>query len=283
MNMVECDKCGQPYGFGCMCDKRGSMEDYLKEENAKLREQLTAMTMTAENFRRDAKAAEAKIRRLEENALTSELIEQRLYAQLNAAEAKLKAASEQEPVAAPVPPVDVQKLQKQVAYLDNEASKNADLNNRQAIRIAELERKLAEQQALILAYRNEYLEENADGEHDCVTPLDVTLYKGTLELNILLAQAREAHLKGRSYVMNCVFVGSTVASNTPLFYGRDMSGMLMVGLEGYTIAPNNRVIILPEDAELADRMKRLCGTMAYGFEVPDVEFIGIPSGGTNES
>ena len=46
-----------------------------------------------------------------------------------------------------VPPADVAELQNRIAYLDNEASNNADLNNRQAIRIADLARELAEQQA----------------------------------------------------------------------------------------------------------------------------------------
>ena len=94
----------------------------------------------------------------------------------------------------------------------------------------------------------------------------------------LSAVAREAHLNGRSYIMNCTFISPIVKSTVPLFYSRDMSGVFMVALDGYTIAPNDRVIILPEDAELADRMKRLCSAMAYGLEVPGVTFIGIPMG-----
>lgn len=84
----------------------------------------------------------------------------------------------------------------------------------------------------------------------------------------LSAIAREAHLKGHSYIMNCTFVAPTVKSTVPMFYSRDMSGMFMVALDGYTIAPNYRVVILPEDVELAARMKQACFVMEYGVGVP---------------
>lgn len=57
--------------------------------------------------------------------------------------------------------------------------------------LADATRRTAKQQALILRYRNEYLEEHADGETDCVTPLDESLYGGTPELDILVAEARK--------------------------------------------------------------------------------------------
>lgn len=76
----------------------------------------------------------------------------------------------------------------------------------------------------------------------------------------LSAIAREAHLEGRSYIMNCTFIASANESTVPLFYERDMSGMFRVALDGYTIAPSDRVIILPEDAARSARGRlQICG------------------------
>ena len=98
----------------------------------------------------------------------------------------------------PVPPADVAELQKRVTYLDNEASNNADLNNRQAIRIADLERKLAERQALMKYYVQviDLLHiALVDGDSSSVKRAVSTINNGyrvdAEELNKLLSEARE--------------------------------------------------------------------------------------------
>lgn len=125
--------------------------DQLYTENSKLREQL------AEQMEDN--------RRLVDKACD-------ILQRAEAAEAKLNAASEQKPLlgwysyhpidgklercdprcgrevfrlyAAPIPLADVQELQKKYQRLEEIADDAVDLNQRQAIRIAELERKLAE-------------------------------------------------------------------------------------------------------------------------------------------
>lgn len=179
----------------------------LEQENAKLREQLRVAYPLSDTLQHWKQRAEA-------------------------AEAKLKAASEQEPVAwarewegdesdlgnmiiefnksecddnpnwfplyaAPIPPVDVHKLRREI-----ESVRDSLNNSRKTI--DSLKRKLAEQQATVQNFFGMYARELPDvGE----------------ELNTLLAQARE---EGR---LSAVPEGWQVVPKEPMFTGMSKAGM----------------------------------------------------------
>lgn len=57
----------------------------------------------------------------------------------------------------------------------------------------------------------------------------------------LSAEAAKLHAEGKSYVINCNLCLSN--SDVPLFFSKNMHEMLMVGIDGYTIAPNDMTLV----------------------------------------
>lgn len=60
------------------------------------------------------------------------------------------------------------------------------------------------------------------------------------------------HKMGHSYIVGCTIIARS--KEVPLFYTQDMNALMMVGLDRYTIAPSEKVVVLPDNWILAKIM-----------------------------
>lgn len=83
------------------------------------------------------------------------------------------------------------------AFYKNSPTKGGFCSSKEAMRfgymaaLRESKARITALEAACLKYRQDYLDENADGETDCVTPLDCVLYVGTTALDEVREQDKE--------------------------------------------------------------------------------------------